>query len=62
MVAVCGPPQVGKSTLIRSLIKHYTRQNLTEIKGPITVVTGKVSNHALELGRHRRSLESPTYR
>ena len=42
LVAVVGPPKSGKSTLIRSLVKHYTRQPLgAEIKGPITVVTSK---------------------
>eukprot|EP00049_Salpingoeca_infusionum_P004098 m.74835 g.74835 ORF g.74835 m.74835 type:complete len:1366 (-) comp12414_c0_seq7:1155-5252(-) len=41
VVAVVGPPQVGKTTLIRSLVKRYTRHNLKEIKGPITVVAGK---------------------
>jgi ribosome biogenesis protein BMS1 len=42
LVAVVGPPKSGKSTLIRSLVKHYTRQPLgADIKGPITVVTGK---------------------
>lgn len=33
--------QVGKSTLIRCLVKHYTTQNIGEIRGPITVVAGK---------------------
>lgn len=33
--------QTGKSTLIRSLVKRYTKHNLNEIKGPITVVSGK---------------------
>jgi hypothetical protein len=33
--------QVGKSTLIRCLVKHYSRQTLGEIRGPITVVAGK---------------------
>jgi len=41
LVIVMGPPQVGKSTLIRSLVKMYTGHNLTSIVGPITVVTGK---------------------
>ena len=33
--------QVGKTTLIKSLVKHYTRHNLTTVKGPVTVVSGK---------------------
>jgi len=33
--------QVGKSTLVRSLVRHYTRQNVNEVQGPITVVSGK---------------------
>ncbi|KAI8066686.1 hypothetical protein BC940DRAFT_333994 [Gongronella butleri] len=41
VVAVVGPPGSGKSTLIRSLVKRYTKHNLNEIKGPITVVSGK---------------------
>ena len=41
IVAVTGPKGSGKSTLITSLVKHFTRKNLTEIKGPITVVAGK---------------------
>ena len=40
-VCVMGPPGVGKSTLIRSLVKLYTNHNLTTVTGPITVVTGK---------------------
>jgi ribosome biogenesis protein BMS1 len=40
-VVVMGPSGSGKSTLIRSLVKKYTQQNLSDIKGPITVVTGK---------------------
>ncbi|KAI5953290.1 BMS1 [Candida jiufengensis] len=41
IVAVVGPPGTGKSTLIKSLIKRLTKTTITEIKGPITVVSGK---------------------
>lgn len=41
LVLVHGPPKSGKSTLIRSLIKNYTGQNIKELKGPITVKTSK---------------------
>ncbi|RCH94937.1 Glycoside hydrolase 2 (Mannanase, beta-galactosidase) [Rhizopus stolonifer] len=41
VIAVVGPPGTGKSTLIRSLVKRYTKHNLNDIKGPITVVSGK---------------------
>lgn len=41
IIAVVGPPKVGKSTLINNLIKLFTRLPLTEIKGPVTIVIGK---------------------
>ncbi|MCJ1313907.1 Glycoside hydrolase 2 (Mannanase, beta-galactosidase) [Agyrium rufum] len=41
VVAVVGPPGVGKTTLIRSLIKRYTKQSLSSLNGPLTVVTSK---------------------
>ncbi|XP_050206240.1 uncharacterized protein LOC126655914 [Mercurialis annua] len=41
VVLVHGPPQVGKSLLIKCLVKHYTKQNLPEVRGPITIVSGK---------------------
>lgn len=41
VVVVVGPPRVGKSTLIRCLIKNFTRQKLSDICGPITIVSGK---------------------
>ena len=41
MVVVMGPKGVGKSTLIRSLVKIYSGQNLSDTTGPITVVAGK---------------------
>ena len=40
-ILVHGPPGVGKSTLIKCLIKHYTRQDIREAKGPVTVIAGK---------------------
>ena len=41
VVSVVGPPKVGKTTLIRGLIRNYTRQNITQITGPITIVCNK---------------------
>jgi len=40
LVAIIGPPKVGKSTLLRCLVKNFTKQKVTNIKGPITVVSG----------------------
>ncbi|CAH8480397.1 unnamed protein product [Dicrocoelium dendriticum] len=41
VVAIVGPPKSGKSTLLRSLVKHFTHQAINVIKGPLTVVVGK---------------------
>ena len=41
VVAVQGPPGVGKTTLIKCMIKHYTHQAVNELKGPLTVISGK---------------------
>ncbi|KAF0989749.1 hypothetical protein HZS_7668 [Henneguya salminicola] len=41
VVAIVGPPRVGKSTLVSTLIKRYNRQQISKIQGPITIVTGK---------------------
>ncbi|KZF23504.1 ribosome biogenesis protein BMS1 [Xylona heveae TC161] len=41
VVAVVGPSGVGKSTLIKSLIKRYTKHTLSTPTGPLTVVTSK---------------------
>ncbi|CAJ0768856.1 484_t:CDS:10, partial [Entrophospora sp. SA101] len=49
VVAIVGPPQTGKTTLIKSLVKRYTKHNLTEVKGPITVVSAKIADLVLLL-------------
>ncbi|XP_062090067.1 uncharacterized protein LOC133796529 [Humulus lupulus] len=41
VILVQGPPKVGKSLLIKSLVKHYTKHNLPSVRGPITIVSGK---------------------
>ncbi|XP_066589377.1 ribosome biogenesis protein BMS1 homolog [Prorops nasuta] len=41
LVAVVGPPKVGKSLVLQCLIKSYVRQPLANIQGPVTVVSGK---------------------
>jgi ribosome biogenesis protein BMS1 len=41
VVAVVGPPGVGKTTLIKSLIRRYTKQTISTPTGPLTVVTSK---------------------
>jgi ribosome biogenesis protein BMS1 len=41
IVAVHGPPGVGKSLLIKCLVKHFTQQSVNDLKGPITFVSAK---------------------
>jgi ribosome biogenesis protein BMS1 len=41
VVAIVGPPKVGKTTLMSCLIKNFTRQTMTDIRGPVTLVSGK---------------------
>lgn len=41
LIAIVGPPKVGKTTLINNLIKSFCRTNVVDIKGPITIVTSK---------------------
>lgn len=41
VIVVQGPPKVGKSLVIKSLVKHYTQHNLSDVRGPVTVISGK---------------------
>lgn len=41
VVGVVGPPKVGKTTLLKCVVKNYTKQKLTKIQGPVTVVSGE---------------------
>ncbi|KAI3887895.1 hypothetical protein MKW92_042553 [Papaver armeniacum] len=43
VIVVHGPPKVGKSLLIRSLVKCYTKKNIDKLymQGPVTIISGK---------------------
>lgn len=41
IVGIIGPAGVGKSTLVRSLVRRYTKITMSDIKGPVTVVSGE---------------------
>jgi ribosome biogenesis protein BMS1 len=41
LVTIVGPPGVGKTTLLKSLIRRYAKETVTEPQGPITAVTSK---------------------
>ena len=41
VVGLLGRNGIGKTTLIRSLVKQWTKQTVSYVVGPITIVTGK---------------------
>jgi ribosome biogenesis protein BMS1 len=41
VIVVTGPPGAGKTTLIKSLVRKYTKHSITSVMGPVTVVAGK---------------------
>ncbi|KAL7804411.1 hypothetical protein V8C43DRAFT_267854 [Trichoderma afarasin] len=41
LVAIVGPPGVGKTTLMKSLIRRYAKETISDPQGPVTVVTSK---------------------
>ena len=41
LVAIVGPPKVGKTTLLKCLIRNFTRQKLSTVDGPVTIVSGE---------------------
>ncbi|RSL49896.1 hypothetical protein CEP54_012217 [Fusarium duplospermum] len=41
LVTIVGPPGVGKTTLLKSLVRRYAKETITDPQGPITVVTSK---------------------
>ena len=41
VIAVQGSLESGKTTVIKSLVHHFTKQKVTEVKGTITLRTNK---------------------
>ncbi len=41
VISVVGPPGTGKTTLIKSLVRRFTKQTISTIQGPVTVVSSK---------------------
>ena len=41
VIAVQGSVESGKTTLIKSLVYHFTKQRVTQVKGTITLRTNR---------------------
>ncbi|KAI5861874.1 DUF663-domain-containing protein [Durotheca rogersii] len=41
LVTIVGPPGVGKTTLLKSFIRRYAKEAISDPQGPVTVVTSK---------------------
>ncbi|KAI5463282.1 hypothetical protein BGZ63DRAFT_352472 [Mariannaea sp. PMI_226] len=41
LVTIVGPPGVGKTTLLKSFIRRYAKETISDPQGPVTVVTSK---------------------
>ena len=41
IIAVQGSSESGKTTLIKSLVRHFTKQKVTTVRGTITLRTNK---------------------
>lgn len=41
LVTIVGPPGVGKTTLLKSLVRRYAKETISDPQGPVTVVTSK---------------------
>lgn len=41
VVTVVGPSGVGKSTIIRNLVKHFAKRSIPSVTGPLTLVSGR---------------------
>ncbi|XP_041362770.1 ribosome biogenesis protein BMS1 homolog [Gigantopelta aegis] len=41
IVAVVGPPKVGKTTLLQCIVRNFAKEKLSNVQGPVTVVSGK---------------------
>jgi len=49
LIAIAGPPQSGKSTIIKNLITHYTKRKFKQIDSPITIVKSNNSGVSQKL-------------